>query len=306
MSAPTPRITHVPSNKESAVNLIKSIEQRCFGSMRVPGHGMVYAIDIDRSLAESMVSSIHRSQRRTRPHAITRLVAEMSEGRWMWNGSTIALSADGQLVDGQHRMRAVALSGVTMRSALVVVREDHLSPLEIVTDVGTARTAIDFRNEKMGNSLAAGILYEYVGMPLNGNWISGYSQHQRAVIQDACPFVDGLRAIDAAFNQHRGKRLPAGMIAGVISCMRADYELALEYFLGAANNSVIRGVPNEYAAKYGAYVASGLDRDGQSPHKAAGCTVKCWNAFVSDQPVKHLRHRQDEAVPAPLRPRRAA
>lgn len=43
----------------------------------------------------------------------------MSEGRWRLNGEAIQISRDGQLLNGQHRMRACIAAGVSFQSLVV-------------------------------------------------------------------------------------------------------------------------------------------------------------------------------------------
>jgi hypothetical protein len=45
---------------------------------------------------------------------VNRLAQEIVKGRWVFNGQTISFSAEGKLLDGQHRLNAVIQSGVTI------------------------------------------------------------------------------------------------------------------------------------------------------------------------------------------------
>jgi len=50
---------------------------------------------------------------------VARLAAAILRGEWMFNGATIVFGADGVLLDGQHRLAAIAASGVACWSLVV-------------------------------------------------------------------------------------------------------------------------------------------------------------------------------------------
>ena len=49
---------------------------------------------------------------------VKRLAASMAAGRWSLNGQTISFDDQGRLLDGQHRLSAVVMSGVTVDMAI--------------------------------------------------------------------------------------------------------------------------------------------------------------------------------------------
>lgn len=71
---------------------------------------------------------------------VQRLSRDMKAGKWELNGEAIVFSADGKLIDGQHRMTAVVKSGVTV--PMLVVRGVN-ADARFTIDHGRARTAGD-------------------------------------------------------------------------------------------------------------------------------------------------------------------
>lgn len=67
------------------------------------------------------------------------LQKEMTEGRWKFNGDTITFSKAG-LVDGQHRLQAIANSGVKLR---LIVVHDVGDDAFATKDLGRKRSAAD-------------------------------------------------------------------------------------------------------------------------------------------------------------------
>jgi hypothetical protein len=52
-------------------------------------------------------------------HVAAKYAKAMSEGRWLFTHQGIAFDTEGWLIDGQHRLRAVAISGVTVEMFVV-------------------------------------------------------------------------------------------------------------------------------------------------------------------------------------------
>jgi hypothetical protein len=57
--------------------------------------------------------------RPVREGTIRKYVEAMKAGQWELNGETIKFSTEGVLLDGQHRLRAVVQSGVTIQSYVI-------------------------------------------------------------------------------------------------------------------------------------------------------------------------------------------
>jgi hypothetical protein len=81
----------------------------------------------------------------------------MSAGRWSFNGDSIRISDDGVILDGQHRLQAIVLSGIAQRYVIV----DGLPSESFHTiDRGKKRTTADslaILGEKNVGALAAAL-----------------------------------------------------------------------------------------------------------------------------------------------------
>lgn len=97
--------------------------------------------------------------RQAKPAHVEYLSKEMSAGRFKYNGDTIRVDRNGNLLDGQHRLMAVVKSGTTQMMTIV----SGLDP-EIFTtiDQGTRRTNADMLSvanpdlKNVGNLASAG------------------------------------------------------------------------------------------------------------------------------------------------------
>lgn len=80
------------------------------------------------------------SNRSVRPSRVKQYAEAMTEGKWLYTADPIRFDEDGRLIDGQHRLMAVAKAGVPVE--LQVVRGLSRDAQDAV-DTGAARTASD-------------------------------------------------------------------------------------------------------------------------------------------------------------------
>jgi hypothetical protein len=111
---------------------------------------------------------------RNRPLSASRVrlyVEVMRRGEWMFNGDPIRFDDSGVLIDGQHRLKAVAVSGVTQ--SFLVLRG---LPNEVfkTIDIGAARSSgdllslSDIRNSNVAAAMARMfLLWRATGHPLS-------------------------------------------------------------------------------------------------------------------------------------------
>ncbi len=70
---------------------------------------------INPALARQYLEQNTEGQRRLRPAHVDFLAREMREERWKYNGDSIRFDENDKLIDGQHRLSAVVLSGKSIR-----------------------------------------------------------------------------------------------------------------------------------------------------------------------------------------------
>lgn len=107
---------------------------------------------ITPQLAAEMLNGNTRN-RKLRQSVVDRYAAEMKAGRWLETHQGIAINCDGTLLDGQHRLAAIAQSGISQKmvvtrgvpSASQIAMDDHAkrSPSDSISlDRGVAVTAM--------------------------------------------------------------------------------------------------------------------------------------------------------------------
>jgi hypothetical protein len=93
--------------------------------------------NITPEMAEKFLES-NVSNRKIRQHLVNTYAEDMKKGRWAFTHQGIAIDSKGELVDGQHRLKAIIDSGVAVK--MVVAR--NVDP-DCNIDVHARRTLMD-------------------------------------------------------------------------------------------------------------------------------------------------------------------
>lgn len=110
--------------------------------------------EITPARAKEMLES-NISNRRLTDSTVKTYARDMAEGRWAVNGEAIQFASDGTLLNGQHRLSAIVLSGVTV--PMLVIRGLPKRTQETM-DAGKKRNAVDnftLRGESHTRTLAS-------------------------------------------------------------------------------------------------------------------------------------------------------
>lgn len=160
--------------------------------------------------------------RRINDGTVTRYADDMQAGRWINNGQPLVFNEAGQLLDGQHRLRAVIVSGRTM--AFLVVRGVPSVAMETL-DTGRSRSTQDvlsLKGYKNAASIAAAarIIWNYaasVGVtytPSKPTLVKFIDNHPKFVL-DAVPWVEG----------HKQNLFPRAPVAAVLALATESAQL---------------------------------------------------------------------------------
>lgn len=103
---------------------------------RLPGVEVFFEL-LTPELAEYYLTRLPRRQRKQSETTIDRYAGDMASEQWLFIGDALRFNEDCELIDGQHRCRAVSESGVAQMTMVVV----GLDPEAIVVfDTGRPRT----------------------------------------------------------------------------------------------------------------------------------------------------------------------
>lgn len=257
---------------------------------------------VDQMIALDWLTS-NTHNRPLRKDAVQKLAEDMRNGRWMDNGETIKFSAEGVLLDGQHRLMAIVESDV--RLPLLVVRGlDEAAQATI--DIGAVRTTgniLALNGIPNGNKIAAlaRVIIRYRETP-SLVWSASSDPTKATIVEFSLEHSELLGM--AAAEAHRARSM--------MSCNALGYG-ALAFLVHedsrhvkrweAWHEGVITGVNLEkgdarlsfrnYHQRRPSHTGGGWNSQQQ-----VAIAIKAWNAFVSNKPAQVLRYSQSE-LPMP-------
>lgn len=237
--------------------------------------------------------------RNVRLNRVEEYAADMEAGDWKVNGESIILDADGNLIDGQHRLLAILFAGKSIQSLVV---EGVETTAKSTIDTGMKRSLADvlkMQGENNVHSLAAAVTMAF-------RWEhGGLRDHTPATRAQALNWLEENPAIRDAL------KLAAPI---TIKPLRMPPSIAAPLLFFAESVSTFEDV-----ATFVEQVATGLgvtEDDGSyrlrmyllnsaSENNYTGSTrgfvklalaVKAWNAYIDGTPVKVLRWRAGGAA----------
>lgn len=117
-------------------------------------------IEITPDLAKKWIAQ-NTHNRNLRQRVVNGYAADMLAGNWVEDGQSIKFASTGVLLDGQHRLSAIAQSGVTVRMLVV---SNLPESTQDTMDTGAKRVlgdALKLRGESYPLTLAAALLRVY-------------------------------------------------------------------------------------------------------------------------------------------------
>lgn len=260
-------------------------------------------IDITPEMAAVWLVEYNTHNRSIRRRVVAAYAEDMRSGNWRETGDSIKRAADGTILDGQHRLAAIAESGVTVPMLVVGNLE---SVVQDVVDGGARRKfgdVLQLRGEKNYVTLAAvvrRVWYWKTGLRTNtGNYSPSTSQlllllEEHPELRDS---VEAIRLITSS------SQIP-GSILGLCHWLfsRLDAEDAAGFFtrLGDGVN---------LAADSPIYVLRKTMADHHTTKSrltnpvVTAYVIKAWNAYRDGRTISVLRYRvggaNPEAYPEP-------
>lgn len=157
------------------------------------GEMKVTVQDITPKKARELLA-FNDNNRTLRTHRVKTYTSDMLAGNWKNNGVPIIIGDDGQLRDGQHRLKACVQSNKTLKNTIIV----HLPQKQAnCYDIGAARTISDiaklggYNSEPFYNNTTTCAAMKYA---IEGRVVGfGYSKikiiNEMSKYSDSCRFV---------------------------------------------------------------------------------------------------------------------
>lgn len=240
-----------------------------------------------------------RNVRATRREHVVILADAMRSRTWELNGTTIKISPDGYVVDGEHRLRACVLADVPF-TTLVVYGVDQSPTIDTATRPRTAAQVVGGKNA----SIIAATARLAVLLERDGTFhrLDYHAIRCGITVQIIAAFAaQHSEALSVAAALSRGPGAATGLPSGAFGLVafRAPHHDRLEAFLtGVRTGEGLRRGNPAYALRERAL---NVGRSARIDH-ITGCALvfKCWNAFANGTSVMVAKLGPGEAVCTPI------
>jgi hypothetical protein len=240
--------------------------------------------------AEKMMAA-NKCNRPLRTSLIERYADIIKRGQWELNGETIKFDTSGTLLDGQHRLSAVILAGMPIKS--YVIRDLPRKVFDTL-DTGKGRTGADvlsLRGEKHESTLASAIrlllVYkEHGGFQRNQktafittrDLAEGVDKHPK--LRESVAFIRSLRDLHRILAPSPASFLH--YIFAEIDRREADnFFSALASGAGLAEGSPLLNLRNK--------LIDMIRHTGQGRVETIAICIKAWNAHTATKKSRKLR-----------------
>lgn len=226
-------------------------------------------MDVTPDDAMKILRDHNRSNRPIKPTVVKKYVRLMQSGDWRFSPETISVSKTGRLLNGQHRLSAVELSGVTCRFLFAFGFDDDVFS---VLDRGAARTMSDALGTDRRMTEVAALLAR-MAMTQGQSLVTDADVYRATLaVSDMHNHLINYCPTHARFFSSAGFRL--GCIARMISDGETSYcmDLYKSLVLGHTENlpmvghAVVRGV------------MTGRIQTGGGTHQLIGACI-AWDVF---------------------------
>lgn len=267
---------------------------------------------ITPKIAERYLEALPEGQRRLRKAVVDRYAAAMKAGRWKLTGEAIKFDTHGNLIDGQHRLRAAVQSGATIKCEVQRnVPDDAFMEL----DTGATRSPGDLlkiAGYKYTNSVAAIIrhltsIYEIEAGKYAPSSMAKRKCPPETLLEYAEAHGEALvEASKATLNKDAKQVCSPPALFGALYFVFAEYNRkgAKLFFQLLIHGMDEEGNGFEHGRRDPVYQLRRFLLDLKtSKHKRrpnfykAAMVIKAWNAFQERESVGTLRYSENEGWP---------
>lgn len=256
-----------------------------------PDNGPTVAIEtITPAQAKQMLQG-NIVNRKLRKGRVDLYAKYMTNDQWRITGESIVFAADGQLLQGQHRLSACIQAEVPFQT--VVVRGAEEAAMRVM-DTGMARSAADmFTLEGVGNATAMAAMVRQV-LAVHAGIQSDTGRMQLITRDEMLEFVTANNdALERAWtlsrdagSSMRHSRAAWGTLAFLLC--EADTDLAIEYFNGIGTGVGLSQNDARLALRRWFGNAAAARRSVTWAEQVA-LGIRAWNNWVTATEVTHIK-----------------
>lgn len=170
---------------------------------------------ITPEIARAMLQR-NAGNRKPRPKTFQAYEKDMRAGKWVETHEAIAVSKSGNIINGQHRLIALARAEVSLWF-LVVTYDDAETAIDLPIDCGAKRSLSDITGESVQVTQVASMLWRYA---ISGRQIEPRLHEMTEVLAVAKPAIESV--IDASRSNRRFKASAMARSALVANLLIAE------------------------------------------------------------------------------------
>jgi hypothetical protein len=258
---------------------------------------------ITPSIATAMLEK-NTKNRRIDMNVVRHLADLMKAGKWRENGETIKFSSDGQMIDGQHRLSAIVLSGCTVP---IEIREGLDADVIPTIDIGKKRTVSDvlkIMGRSNTNSLAAAV--NWANFFLKSDGVKTPSTIHRFSILDAgeqAEFIEAnphiIECVNIGNNLYQKfKQIRPGILTGqFFVAHQIDPVQCNEFFNGIATGAHMDEYDARMVLRRRLILRSSTTTRREPMLNIAVLHTYAWNAFREGRTLRRLLYTTGDAAP---------
>lgn len=263
--------------------------------------GMSMAIESVSPEIASWWLQMNTHNRNLNKSRVSQLADDMRKGLWVVNGEPIQFDREGRLINGQHRLHAIVMSGVTLD--MLVVR--GLDPrAQDTIDIGSSRSMVAILtlngiSSGIGKSAIAvadyrlthhaDVLWKQDNMPTR-------MQQLQMIKERHDEYADGVNfgwAAGRAFGAHR---TAYGLLS--ILAQRSASNQWMEFHTGITDG-VGLGMDDPRLRLRNLFIRRNSNPSGNwMQQMTVALCIKAYNAYIEGRGIKNLRFTRDE-LPMP-------
>ena len=260
-------------------------------------------VEITPEIAALWLDKNRDNQRNVMRSHVMHLAKEMIEGRWTVTGQPIIFDANDHMIDGQHRLRAVVLSGV---SVTMMVTRGVAESAFMAIDRGRPRTSgniFAIRGIKDCNQVASicNNFWKYRRALKTSGSVNSYDRASASELLDVFDANPGgyYAALGPAGAVHRVIGLPpsvGGACHFIASEIPESSEEVALFFEGLVSGSgLMDGSPILYLRN--TIIRSDKSRLKIGSMHMFALTAKAWNLFRKSKSAKLIKYQDGESFP---------
>ncbi len=235
-----------------------------------------------------------------RQRAVTDYARDMDSGHWLQNGEAIKFASDGTLLDGQHRLHAVVMSGADV--VMLVVRGLPMSTQETM-DAGRRRTTADafgLRGEVNATVLAAVARRVWMWEQGDYKFVANYTPTMAECSDLLRRRPEIYRSVEVAVRTHQAFRYVPRSITGTCHHLfsRISATDAQWFFARLADGADLPAGHPVLTLRNRATTERTEHRH-VPDHRFTAYLIRAWNAVREDRTLHKIIQAPDAPMPMP-------